>query len=449
MLILMGRVVTLKKGVLRMAAILLPSLLLAGALPSEPQEGQQWPTDASNAQSHYEKAEALARDHQYEEAIKEYRLELQEVPQNEAAYFGIALAQTHLERNLEAVQSYLEALRINPNLWEAELNLGILLISEKDWARALFHLERAHELNPKSFQATFYTAKAQLLLEKPAQAEQNLLSALQLADTRIQKFDACAALGSLYLKKKDYSKAEGFFLEARQFQSDTENVDLDIADLYLESRQFDKALKFLQELAVTQPRNPAVHESLDKLLAERKDFASAAQAFEKAIQLQTDPFRKQDLNYSLAGVYQELGRTDEAILRLNELAAVSTNPDLHFRLGTLYLHKRDLDSARREFQRVLDLKPDYAEAYSNLGSALILQENYREAIAALTRFTQYRPEVAGTYFYLAIAYDKLTDYPHAMANYQKFLEVGHGHSDKLEFQARERLKVLAKKNKTR
>jgi tetratricopeptide (TPR) repeat protein len=78
-----------------------------------------------------------------------------------------------------------------------------------------------------------------------------------------------------------------------------------------------------------------------------------------------------------------------------------------------------------------------------------MQEKYPQAIEALTQFSQARPEVPGTYFFLGMAYDKLRNVKNAMLNYQKFLNVDHGKTDRQDFQARERIKVLEKRSKKR
>jgi Flp pilus assembly protein TadD len=79
----------------------------------------------------------------------------------------------------------------------------------------------------------------------------------------------------------------------------------------------------------------------------------------------------------------------------------------------------------------------------------MLQEKYPEAITAFSRFKAARPDVAGTYFYLGIAFDKLDDVENAILNYQHFLSLDQGNSDKQTFQARERMKVLEKRRKKR
>ena len=148
-------------------------LLFAPVIPCSGQENPTLPSESPHPtpSSHFEKAEGLARLGKYAEAIDEYQRELVDNPSDEAALFGLALAQARLGKTSEAVQSYLQTLRINPDLWEAELNVGILLAGEQDLDRALFHLERAQSLNPKSFTASFFAAKVQAQLEKSVEAE--------------------------------------------------------------------------------------------------------------------------------------------------------------------------------------------------------------------------------------------------------------------------------------
>ena len=433
-------------GLLSIFISLSPVMIIQALTNQETRPGRSM---ALNSISHFERAEKLAGERKYEEAIPEYLLAVGENPKDEAARFGLALAQSQAGKSLEAAQSYLEVLKINPNLWEAELNLGILLMGENDSVGALPHLEAAHRLNPRNFPSALYTAKALAVQEKLVQAEPLFQSALELAREPGDRFQVYTSLAALYMKQKEYSKAEQNFLEARKLQSGTDRIDLDLVGLYIESGQGERALPLLRELAESQPKDAQVQELLGKLLLEKKDSQSAVQALETALQFQKDPYRRKDLSIILAGTYQELGRTDDAIRLLKDLAADSPDPELHFKLGTLYLHKRDLDASIQEFMGTIRLKRDFAEAYSNLGSAFMLQEKYSDAIGALSRFKEIKPEVAGTYFYLGIAYDKLNNYPNAITNYRTFLQLGQGKSDKLEFQARERLKVLEKRGKKR
>lgn len=421
--------------------------LTLSVLPVRSQVTDKGAQSQSQVISHFEQAEKLVNAKQYLQAISEYKLALQETPGNEAAVFGLAMAQSQAGQSAEAIQSYLSVLKSNPKLWEAEVNAGILLLNQQNASEALTHFQNAQSLNPKNFRIHYYTAKTQELLGDLAQTESNYLRALELAQADSNKFDIHASLGSLYLKKKSWSEAEKHLLAAREYKHEAVAVDLDLAQLYHETEQPEKALELLK--SANKSGDPEIHELMGRILLAKKDNEAAMESFELALKNQTDPARRQSLCLDLAQLYQQQGRTQDAISLLDAIAKPSSDPRLHFTLGALHLHQREFEEARQEFLRALQLKPDYVECYSNLGSVFLLEEKYPDAIAALGRFKALRPEVAGTYFYLGIAYDKLNDYPNALAHYQKFLELDQGKTDKQGFQARERMKVLEKKIKKR
>lgn len=412
--------------------------------------GRVSPTKGESDQkisAHLEQAEKLAQIKQYSQAITEYKLAIQEDPHNEAAFFGLALVESQVGQNDLAIESYQAALRINPELWEAEVNLGILLLTQQSVSEALLHFKKAQKINPKNFRSNYYTGRAQELLEKIGEAESNYLVALELAKEDPDKFEIHASLGSFYLKKRAWAEAEKHLLAARQYQDGAVSVDLDLAQLYYETGQSEKALELLQ--SANKSDDPEIDELMGRILVEKKDYEAAIRSFDLAIKHQPDPGRRQKLSLDLAQLYHELGRTEAAILLLREVAKSSQDPKVHFNLGSLYLHQHELEFAKQEFLRALQLKPDYVECYSNLGSIFLLQEKYPEAIGSLNLFKNFRPESAGTYFYLGIAFDKLNDYENAWLNYQKFLELDQGRTDKQGFQAKERMKVLEKKIKRR
>ena len=102
-------------------------------------------------------------------------------PGDRHPHFGMALAFTRLGKTSEAIQSYQAALQINPKVWEAELNWGIILLSQQDFEGAISHFQKAKSLNQGNFQAIFLEGKAQELAGNLANALASLLQALPLA----------------------------------------------------------------------------------------------------------------------------------------------------------------------------------------------------------------------------------------------------------------------------
>ncbi|QER41409.1 tetratricopeptide repeat protein [Thermodesulfobacterium sp. TA1] len=59
------------------------------------------------------------------------------------------------------------------------------------------------------------------------------------------------------------------------------------------------------------------------------------------------------------------------------------DPEVYNLLGLAYMGKNDYEKAKQAFKDAIAIKPDYAEAYNNLGSLMILQQNYTKAIEYL------------------------------------------------------------------
>jgi tetratricopeptide (TPR) repeat protein len=399
--------------------------------------------------SHFENAERLLKEGQFQEAIEEYRISLEDYPENEAAYFGMALAQVQAGLPQDAVQSYQAAIKINPDLWEAEANLGMLLLNKADFEGALPHLQRARQLKANSFQISFFCAKALESLNRLQDSAAVYLEALSMAKTSSEKLNTHLALGQIYVRLRSWDQAEEQLIAARRDQEDSLELDLEIARLYLESGQTGKCVEFLQPLTARSPGNADLQELFGKAQAKAGSLEQAASALERALAIQTDPARRQTLTFELASVLQRLGEPAKAMQLLEPIAEGSQDSKLHFHLGTLRLQIRDFQAASQSFSRALQLDPSCIDCYSNLGSVFMLQEKYVEAIHALSRFKVARPEVAGTYFYLGIAFDKLNDFENAYNHYRQFLSIDQGKSDKQTFQARERMKVLEKRIKKR
>jgi Flp pilus assembly protein TadD len=107
-------------------------------------------------------------------------------------------------------------------------------------------------------------------------------------------------------------------------------------------------------------------------------------------------FSKRALKEYKRGVDAERqGNHDEAVARY--LSALEISPDYypaHNNLGSLYLGKADFKSAEEQFQEVIRLDQNDAQAYFNLGNVLMLTGRYPESEKALSSGLQRQPDSA-------------------------------------------------------
>jgi len=345
-------------------------------------------------------------------------------PTDVAAHFNLALALTLQQKDPEAAAEYRKTLELKPGLYEADLNLGILLLRDKQPADAVPVLKEASEARPKETRPALYYAQALLDSGDAAAAEKQYTA---LAD---QVPQARLGLAHAYLAESKLPEAAAQFRAAQD-----KNGLLQIAELYEKSGDTAGAMAIYKEF----PDDPAIREHLGRLQVDSKDAPAAIPNLEDAVRKNpTTPNR-----LALADAYR-LARQPAKMLEQLQLAA-TTDPsdfDLHMAYGRALRDNHNLTQAAQQFFAATKLRPDAVPAWNELANVLIVGENYPAGLDALDHIRALKAETPGDYFYRAISLDKLKRRPEAVAAYQQFLAADAGNHPDQEFQARQRIRII-------
>jgi tetratricopeptide (TPR) repeat protein len=134
----------------------------------------------------------------------------------------------------------------------------------------------------------------------------------------------------------------------------------------------------------------------------RKAKSDPLETVEKAI----EEFKKADrlasksypaIHYHLGIAYQWTKEYTEAKRRLER--ALDLNPNFHeaiVELGDVWAWLKNYPSAVKTYERAIALKPDYALAWRNKGIALVRNDDFRGAQAALEKAAEIDPKDAAT-----------------------------------------------------
>src|SRR5579864_5021184 len=90
---------------------------------------------------------------QYDQAAQLFSQAVQADPKDYAAHFHLALAYSLLGKDADAIPEYQKTLELKPGLYQAELNIGILLLRAKRPSEAAPHLDAAVQVKPQEFRA--------------------------------------------------------------------------------------------------------------------------------------------------------------------------------------------------------------------------------------------------------------------------------------------------------
>ncbi|MFO7672295.1 MAG: tetratricopeptide repeat protein [Lutibacter sp.] len=97
---------------------------------------------------------------------------------------------------------------------------------------------------------------------------------------------------------------------------------------------------------------------------------------EKAMEIISKGRKEFPSSYSLlideANIYYKAGDNAKFKERLEEAIRLNpTEPTLYYNVGVMNMDQKNIDEAIKNFEKAIELKPDYADAYNNIGAAII------------------------------------------------------------------------------
>lgn len=221
------------------------------------------------------------------------------------------LAETKLT---EALQSFEQAARLQPNRASTWSRMGFLLRLRGEKQRAREALEKAISLNAADL-------------------------------------NAYEQLGELALQEGNVQQAAGFFVKAAQLSKDS-----NAAELYLRAAQelerggsSDQALSTLEQAADAGVRAGELSTQRGELLVRKGRLAEAVEAFREAATGSTDP----TLLELVGELEAKLGRPSEAKAAFEKSLLVKDRAVVHVALARLCLERKDQPCAQKELDLAL------------------------------------------------------------------------------------------------
>jgi len=387
-------------------------------------------------------------------------LEVLIASQPEAADPQFRLGQLYARRNQSSDQEsaaahFREALRLDPDLDDARIELARSLLSRHNDAEALPLLQECVARDPGSAQgfylmglaheglgqtqaATNALRKAVSLDPKDAQARHRLgtllaragrnaeaLSQLQMAE-RLAPLDPQlhqerAALleqtGNQAAARQERAQAAALEAEAKQEAvlaklTDQANHDLSAGQAQAAAGGYRKALQ-------ARPNDPRLHYNLALALDQMGDVASERKELQRAVALDNS---FADAQNQLALLALKGGDLDDAEQRFKKALAVDPNyAEAAGNLAIVYSERGNDADAAHWLQEALRLDPKYAKAYLNLGLLLARKGAFADAEQQLRNAIQIDPAYADAYAALGMVQAKTGRNSDAVGSFRRAL----------------------------
>lgn len=402
------------------------------------------PSDEAVAARAVAEAEAAMDKKDWAAAERQLREVVAKDTKNYRAWFDLGLVCNATGRRPEAIEAYRNSVAAKPDVFESNLNLGMLLVASGS-AEAETFLRAATQLKPEEKPeeglARAWGILGDVLKEKkPEEALAAYREAAQLAPKDPRPHFAA---GGLLEGEEKLSAAESEFLKARELDPHSAEALDALVRLYTRDKRWTEAEAVLREFLKAEPGNSAARIQLGRALIElgRKD--------EGVAELETASKDPNDPNFCercVAAVYLELEQYSRAEQHYRHLLALDPkNAGLHHALGIAFSHQNKYAEAEAEFAAAVVADPNLKEAYFDLAFAAQRNKDYPTTLRALDVRARFYPENALTYFMRATTYDSLRDYKQAAQNYHQFLLLANGMFPDEEWKARHRLKAIEPK----
>ena len=234
----------------------------------------------------------------------------------------MTLGRIHRTRRdgVEAVNSYNEALRLNPRLYPAQVELGHIYLSQGK-------VNEAEQLALSAVKAQPGAANGQFLLTRVMLAKGNTKAAdaplKQLAAALPQSAPVQAQLGSLLLQKKDMAGARAAFQRAVHLDPNDEEALAGLLVLDARDGKIADARTRIEARVAAEPKNAGLLFLAARTYGVQRDLASTEKALRQAIAV--DPVYLPA--YSMLGqLYASQKRLDEARAGFEQLAKQMPKP---------------------------------------------------------------------------------------------------------------------------
>ncbi len=248
--------------------------------------------------------------------------------------------------------------------------LGAAYTSQGDHRAAVNALKRSVGLNPGSTSARAALGLALARNDQPREAEEMLLSALQL-DGR--NHFAHFSLANLYGRHKRWEQAARHLKAVMDLNPSHREAQYLMAVCYGELFQEDRKMEVLERLVKQAPDDVRVLKSLGYVYIFFGKFAEAEAAYRRIMDIAPDDL---EARYLYGRALAEQANTPEKFAAAEkELASVAAkvpaNPGVHLALGILHFRRNEPAKAVPEFERAVKLGITEHKTWLYLGQAYI------------------------------------------------------------------------------
>lgn len=285
-----------------------------------------------------------------------------EVPE---AHFSVAQAALVAGKTDAAGQAARQALKLRPD-WEPAALVNAQALQRESNAKALEFLQGFLAANPGARDARLSYARMLVAEKRIDQARREFQRIEQEAPNNA---DVAVTIGLLSLQMNDYDLAEAKFKRALELNyRDADALRYYLGQVAEERKRYDEALGWYGKVMAGEQVVPAAARYAFILAKQNK--VAEARTYLQGVEVQ-NPQQRTQLTQAEAQVLREAKAYQESFDLLgNALDQQPDHPDLLYDYAMAAERLDRIDVLEAKLKRLIQLKPDHAQAYNALGYTL-------------------------------------------------------------------------------
>jgi len=275
-----------------------------------------------NAIAHNNLGNALIHEGRVGEALQHFLEAIRIFPRYAEAHNNLGNTLLLQKRAPEAMEQFSEAIQINPRYAEAHYNAAVLLFKMGQADEALAHYQEALRINPGYVEARYNLGTALLQLGHPDEAALHFRAVLHIDPNHSKAHNN---LGNALFQLGQLTEAITHFREALRIDPANVEAHNNLGTALLQQGQDGEAIEHFRKALVINPDYAKAHGNLGSLLLQQGMADEALAHTEKAHKLQPDSVEGQcDLAWMLATTPKLSLRNGTRALQLARLANQAT-----------------------------------------------------------------------------------------------------------------------------
>ncbi|MGH9514613.1 MAG: tetratricopeptide repeat protein [Terriglobales bacterium] len=365
------------------------------------------------------RGEIQLQRNQISEAVQTLQGVVSRNPDMAVAHYQLGLALSRLGESDRAGTEWQQAIRLRPNMVEADRALAGLALQKSDIAGLDRYSSEIIQLQPASPDGYALRSISLMARKRYPAAELDARKAIEVAP---QAPAGYVEMGNLQSLGQKNSEAINWYEQALSHDPNSMDALRGLANVYVSQKQFDKAISAINAHISTSPNNSSFYDLLGSVILTKKDYSGAETAFKKAVELDKNNI---DAYAKLGQSQLARGAMDETLRTYAEATAANPKePGLYILTGIAYERMHELDKAKAAYQTALQLKPDNPQASNNLAYVLLeTNGNVDQALQLAQTARRNMPESSNVADTLGWAFYKKGVYESAIGMFQEAIKL--------------------------